>query len=95
MGRILLQQICEKVHDWDNPIPPKLLKCWQKWIFALPFLEKLSIPSWYWHVEVDVYEQHTFCDSSGKELGCASYLRMMKDEKCNVAFVMGKSKSYP
>lgn len=94
-GRILLQKVCEEVELWDDPVPTTILKSWEKWIAGLPCLEKLTIPRCYWDIEADVYELHTFCDSSEKGLGCVSYLKMVKNDLCNVAFVMGKSKVVP
>ena len=94
-GRIFLQKVCEEVELWDDPVPTTILKSWEKWIAGLPCLERLTIPRCYWDIEADVYELHTLCDSSEKGLGCVSYLKMTKDDLCNVAFVMGKSKVVP
>ena len=94
-GRQILQQVCEEVKGWDDAIPPDLLKRWYKWLQGLLCLELLEIPRCYWDANVDVYELHTFCDSSEKELGCVAYLRMISNGDINVAFVMGKAKVVP
>ena len=94
-GRIILQEVCLIVKEWDNPIPPDLLKKWRRWLAGLPCLERLEIPRCYWADDVDVYELHTFCDSSEKGLGCVSYLRMIKNCSVHVAFVMAKAKVVP
>ena len=94
-GRQILQQVCEEVKGWDDAIPPDLLKRWYKWLRGLPCLELLEIPRCYWDANVDVYELHTFCDSSEKGLGCVAYLRMISNGDINVAFVMGKAKVVP
>ena len=91
----MLQQFCEKVKGWDDPIPPDIIKRWRKWLCGLPCLEKLKLPRCYSDLKVETYELHTFCDSSETGMGCVSYLRMLTKTGVQVAFVMGKSKVVP
>ena len=43
-GKIIPQEVCSVVKEWDNPIPSDLLKKWRKWLAGLPCLERLKIP---------------------------------------------------
>ena len=94
-GRRLLQQIFTEVADWDDSIPRECKRKWDKWIKSLASLENLKVPQCFWKTEVDKDEVLTFSDSSEYGMGCVSYLRMTKDMKIKIAFVMGKSKAIP
>ena len=94
-GRRILQEAAETVSSWDEPLPTELAKRWNRYVKNLHHLEKLVLPRCYWKDKVETWELHTFCDSSERGYGCVTYLRMISQEECKVAFVIGKAKVIP
>ena len=94
-GRKILHEASERTTEWDEPLPSDLERRWNKHMKSLPNLKRLVIERCYWKEKVERYELHTFCDSSENGYGCVSYLRMINQDDCKVAFVVGKPKVIP
>ena len=43
-GKRILQFLCKKAIDWDDPIPETMQAQWQRWVRELPLPEKMRIP---------------------------------------------------
>ncbi|XP_074641192.1 uncharacterized protein LOC141898938 [Tubulanus polymorphus] len=98
--KILLQDLCREKLSWDEEIPEKYLKVWEKWQEGLPGLEELAIsrcfkPQWF-HGSSKSCQLHHFADASDVGYGTVSYLRL-EDENGQVhcCFIFAKSRVAP
>ena len=98
-AKILLQDLCKRKFDWDDPIPQEDLARWQAWMSELPKLEHFRVERCFKPRDfgkVESCQLHLFSDASEVAYGAASYLRMANgngDVHCS--FVMGKSRLAP
>ena len=98
-AKILLQDLCKRKFDWDDPIPQEDLTRWQTWLNELPKLEHFRVERCFkphGFGEVESCQLHLFSDASEVAYGAAAYLRMVNgngDVHCS--FVMGKSRLSP
>ena len=93
-GRQILQEVCEVVQLWDDPLPDTLCNRWKRWYSSLHHLEDLSIRRCYTsRGRADRYQIHTFVDASTSGLGAVSYLRASFDDGLiEISFLQGKSR---
>ena len=98
-GKSILQDLCRKNIDWDDPVPEDIRSRWCKWKSELKELEALSIPRCYKPEDfgpVVKSELHHFSDASFKGYSQCSYLRLVNAEcKIRCSFVLGKSRVTP
>nr|XP_039261216.1 uncharacterized protein LOC120337486 [Styela clava] len=77
--KVLIQDLCRKKFDWDDPIPPELKKEWLKWFSDLPKLKNFNVPRCYTPKDfgkiIDI-KLHHFSDASEKSYGAVSYIRI-------------------
>ena len=98
-AKLILQDLCRKKYQWDEPIPPHYLTLWESWLQELPKLENLVIDRCFKPPnfgKVVSSQIHHFADGSQSGYGAVSYLRLQDDEgnvKCS--FLMGKSRLSP
>ena len=98
-AKLILQDLCRKQYQWDEPIPPHYLTLWESWLQELPKLENLVIDRCFKPPnfgKVVSSQIHHFADGSQSGYGAVSYLRLQDDEgnvKCS--FLMGKSRLSP
>ncbi|XP_070548117.1 uncharacterized protein [Ptychodera flava] len=98
-GKRILQEMCKKGTEWDDPLPDDLRPKWESWLSELRELDELQIrrcfkPDSFGTVKK--IELHHFSDASLKGYGQSSYLRLV-DCKDNIhcSLVMGKSRVAP
>lgn len=93
-AKVLIQDLCKRKFDWDEPIPDENLTSWQTWMKELPKLEHFRVERFFKPCDFGVVEScqlHLFSDAS--EL---AYLRMVNSNgDVHCAFVMGKSRLSP
>lgn len=98
-AKLILQVLCRKRYQWDEPIPPHYMALWESWLLELPKLQDLAVnrcfkpPSFGKIVSSQIYH---FADGSQSGYSSVSYLRLEDDEgnvKCS--FIMGKSRLAP
>ncbi|XP_038165126.1 uncharacterized protein LOC119799356 [Cyprinodon tularosa] len=99
VGKAVLQEMCRRGTNWDDPLTEELRPRWEKWKNDLINIEKLNIPRSYAPVEfgkATKRELHHFSDASMSGYGQCSYLRLMNEEgKIHCALVMAKSRVAP
>ena len=63
----ILQDLCRRNVDWDDPVPEEILPRWERWHTELPLLEKVKIqrcvkpPGFGSPIQTEV---HSFADAS-------------------------------
>ena len=98
-AKVILQDLCRKNLEWDDPIPDNERNSWLSWLEDLQKLEQLSVdrclkpPSFGKVVSVQL---HHFSDTLQQGYGAVSYLRFLDDkDPINCSFVMGKAVTAP
>ena len=98
-AKVLLQDLCKRKFDWDDPIPEDDLRSWQSWVNELPKLGHFRVERCFKPCDFGVVEScqlHLFSDASELAYGAAAYLRMVNSNgDVHCAFVMGKSRLSP
>lgn len=98
-AKIILQEMCRRGTDWDDPLHDELQPKWEKWRRDLAKLDNITIPCTYSSVgfgEVLKTELHHSSDASLKDYGQCSYLRFQnEDGDAHCTPVVGKSRISP
>lgn len=99
-GREINQELCRMKYDWNEDLPPDLLRRWREWQEGLTNLRGYGIPRSFKprnFGEIVRVELHHFADASEEHgYGTASYLRFVDVEgQIHNSFVMGKSRVRP
>ena len=96
-AKVILQDLCHRRLEWDDPIPDDERNCWLSWLEDLPKLKQLSVdrclkpPGFGKIVSVQL---HHFSDASQQGYGAVSYLRFLDDKDAiHCSFVMGKART--
>lgn len=98
-AKSILQTLCRQRLAWDDQIPVKEAKEWERWLHTLPDLEKISVTRCY---KQQCFEQvrnvqlHIFSDGSELGNGACAYLRLTNEDgivSCSI--VAGKSRLAP
>ena len=96
---MLVQDLCKRKFDWDDPIPQEDLTRWQAWMSELPKLEHFRVERCFkprGFGEVESCQLHLFSDASEVAYGAATYLRMVSSSgDVHCSFVMGKARLSP
>ena len=96
---MLVQDLCKRKFDWDDPIPQEDLTRWQAWMSELPKLEHFRVERCFkprGFGEVESCQLHLFSDASEAAYGAATYLRMVSSSgDVHCSFVMGKARLSP
>ena len=99
VGKQILQDLCRRNVDWDDPVPEEILPRWERWRAELPLLEKVKIqrcvkpPGFGSPIQTEV---HSFADASESGIGQVSYLRLVNEKgEVHVSFLMAKSRVPP
>ena len=76
LGKQILQDLCRRKMDWDEPLPSDLMVKWIRWKSDLRTLETLSVPRCYKPLGFcpSTVELHHFSDASQDGYGACSYL---------------------
>ncbi|XP_033103930.1 uncharacterized protein LOC117106642, partial [Anneissia japonica] len=94
--KILLQEVCRKGLEWDEPVDGVLLQRWKQWLQELLKLKEWSVSRCYKSGISPVIisrQLHVFADASDKGYGMAAYLRQEdSDGHVQTSLVMGRSR---
>ena len=98
-GKLILQDLCRKNVEWDDPVPEEILPRWERWRNELPLLEDVSVQRCFkppGFEKVVQSEVHSFSDASQSGIGQVSYLRVVNENKdVHVSFLMSKARVAP
>ena len=98
-GRKIIQELCQNVSGWDDPLPSKTEQQWSTWLASLGQLSHIKIPRCYQPTtfgKVVHYSLHHFSDASTIGYGQVTYLRLVNEKKeVHCSFVVGKSRVTP
>jgi hypothetical protein len=98
-GKILLQRAWKLKLDWDDRIPPDLLKDWREWLADIENVAKLKIPRTYCNLDsianADSIQLHIFCDAGAEAFGCAAYFAINVNGEIVTRLIMAKAKVTP
>ena len=77
-AKILLQKLWEQKIDWDEAVPPDLLRTWSRWRMELPLLSSKQVSRCYSHGSLcQCWTQlHGFCDASKDAYAAFVYLHL-------------------
>ena len=96
-AKVILQDLCRRRLEWDDPIPDDERNCWLSWVKDLPKLEQLSVDRCLKPAglgEIVSVQLHHFSDASQQGYGAVSYLRFLDDKDAmHCSFVMGKART--
>ena len=97
--KLMLQDLCRKKLEWDDPIPIEEKERWLRWIRDLNKFEQLFVDRCFKPREFSktvTFRLHQFSDASQQAHGAVSYLRSVSDEgTVYCSFVMGKARTAP
>ena len=98
-AKLIIQDLCHRKVDWDDPVDEDTQRRWQKWLEDLPKLESLQVKRCVKTSDfgrVKSRQLHHFSDASQKGYGTASYLRQENDrgDVC-CTLVLGKGRVAP
>ncbi|XP_027004017.2 uncharacterized protein LOC113643787 [Tachysurus fulvidraco] len=99
MGKRILQELCRRGIEWDDPIPECMRSRWEQWKNGLQGLKEIAIPRCY-HPHnfgnIVRVELHHFSDASNVGYGSCSYLRYKNDkDEIHCCLVMAKARVAP
>ena len=97
-AKLLLQEICRRNLKWDEVIPHFFPKQWSEWFQDVQKMDEFKVERCIKPRDFGVpvsAQLHHFSDASQVGYGTVSYLRLEKDHKIQVAFLMGKARVAP
>ncbi|KAK7933319.1 hypothetical protein WMY93_004215 [Mugilogobius chulae] len=98
-GKSILQDLCRRGIDWDDPIPENMRTRWEEWKRGLQSLNSVSVPRCYHPSDFDNIvrvELHHFSDASNVGYGACSYLRYKNDkDQVHCSLVIAKARVAP
>ena len=98
-AKVILQDLCRRRLEWEDPIPDDERNRWLSWFEDLPKLEQLSIDRCLKPPglgKIVSAQLHHFSDASQQGYGAVSYLRFLDDKDAiHCSFVMGKTRTAP
>ncbi|XP_033127427.1 uncharacterized protein LOC117125136 [Anneissia japonica] len=96
LARSLLQEVCRRGADWDEPLTDSERATWNKWMERTSILSRVSVPRWMKLDSNTDAQLHIFCDASEKGYAAVAYLRVENQgKKPSVEFVLGKARVTP
>ena len=100
-GKLILQKAVTSNLAWDDKLPDDIMSDWKTWAKSMEkIIDCYSIPRYcFGNEKINKntssqvkYQLHGFCDASNYALSCVVYLRQIVEDRCDVGFLMGKSK---
>ncbi|XP_056597979.1 uncharacterized protein LOC130433119 [Triplophysa dalaica] len=98
LGKKILQDMCRKGIEWDEPLPEELKPRWESWLNDLKNLQGLQIPRCITSGKMETtqrIELHHFSDASSQGYGQCSYIRLLSEDKVHCSLVIGKARVAP
>lgn len=98
-GKCILQELCRRHVQWDDPLPDDLRPRWEEWKSGLEGLRGVSISRCYYPPlfgNIMSVELHHFSDASSVGYGACSYIRYKDDHnKVHCSLIMAKARVAP
>lgn len=98
-GKCILQELCRRHVQWDDPLSDDLRPRWEEWKTGLEGLREVSIPRCYYpphFSNIVSVELHHFSDASSVGYGACSYIRYKNDHnKVHCSLIMAKARVAP
>ncbi|XP_035986916.1 uncharacterized protein LOC118560197 [Fundulus heteroclitus] len=97
-GKQILQEMCKRGVEWDEPIPCAQKTKWEAWLREWDNLQNVQIPGCFVPEnlgKVRKTEMHHFSDASNSGYGQCSYIRIVTNEQVHCTLVMGKARVAP
>ena len=95
-ARRIVQRLCDKKVDWDEPIPEIEEDQWTQWANELKDMNKIQVPRCLQPSPTTHRELHHFAAASEVAYGVVSYLRIVAtDGRIECTIVMAKSRLAP
>lgn len=98
LGKKVLQEMCQRGIEWDDPLPKELMPQWTSWLNELKNLHNLQIARCFapdYLGTVQRIELHHFSDASSYGYGQCSYIRVLSEDNVHCSFVFGKARVAP
>lgn len=96
IGKILQRNTWMSGIDWDELLPPSLIKQWHEYIYSVSQLDQIRIPRWVQVGPSSTLELHIFTDASELALGAVAYIRATEpDGSINVNLLTARSQVAP
>ena len=96
--KILLQDLCEKKMDWDQPLIGELLNKWKKLVTELASSSSVSIPRYLLKgvpAEAYTHTLYGFCDASKRAYAAVIYLEARTPTEKYITFITSKTRVAP
>ena len=80
--KLIIQELWQRNVEWDQTLSADLEGRANKWINSVKYLSEIEVPRYYEiNMSTKKPELHIFADSSSKAYGCATYFRVVKNNK--------------
>ena len=89
-GRLLMRSLWKLKVDWDEIVPPEMIKTWQSLYHEYNQLKEISAPRCAFNSS-ELNSLHIFCDASKKSYGFAAYAH----NNCDTNLIFAKAKVAP
>ena len=92
--KLLLLEITDASHEWDEPLSENFIVRWQAWKPSLESLDALEVPRSHTRNSAPVTkrELHIFADASEKAIAAVVFLRTCSSSGIDISIVLGKAK---
>lgn len=97
VGKVLIQKLWSRKLNWDDELPPDLVRSWKSFSSGLLDLSNISIPRWL-HTSSDhlSIELHGFSDATPAAYGAVLYMRTVyPNQTVSTNIICSKSKVAP
>ncbi|XP_043481754.1 uncharacterized protein LOC122510878 [Leptopilina heterotoma] len=96
-AKLIMQELWLRKLDWDETLPPDLMKQWFDYYDQLESLKNLKIPRWVGAITTSSNsELHGFADASNRAYAASIYLRVIDDSnEIHTTLLISKSKIAP
>ncbi len=97
--KLMLQSTWQKKIGWDEDVPERMKKDFEKWGKELSYLQQIEIPrnmrgNFYLH-ENSTEQLHVFCDGSNLAYAAVAFLRVETQSNVSVQLVQAKARVTP
>jgi len=97
-AKLLLQELCKRNLGWDEAIPHSFSEQWSKWLEDLQRMSEFRVDRCIKPRDFGdpvTAQLHHFSNASQVGYGTVSYVRLEKDCKVHVSFLLGKARVAP
>ena len=97
-ARMILQQMWREGLDWDQELPPHIMKRWQTWLDDLDRLVEFRLPRSLSDHKLGFIEGttiHVFCDASGEAYAAVAYIVTQFEETKGSRLALSRARVSP